>query len=305
MLTILAAAVSRHTGLLLDRPNARSLHRSPTPRAGGIAVCLTVALTVSASGQGISGAVPLTALAVALISLLDDWRAQPVALRLAVHGLAAIAAVASLFPGAWTALLVALVVVSSANLFNFMDGADGLAATMALIGFSTLGWAALGASHQIGPIALIIAGAAGGVLLFNLPPARVFLGDAGSIPLGFSAALLSIWGVRDSLWPAWFPVLVFLPFLLDAGATLLVRVWRREWFWQAHREHLYQRLVLRGWTHTKLLLVVTPIMLMTCVLALLLLRVPVGLQFPAFLGACLSLATTYGVVNIRLARQPD
>ena len=94
-----------------------------------------------------------------------------------------------------------------------------------------------------------VAGAAAGFLVFNFPPAKVFMGDGGSIPLGFLAASLGLLGWRQALWPLWFPVLVFSPFLADASVTLLRRVLRRERFWQAHREHYYQRLVRMGWGH--------------------------------------------------------
>jgi UDP-N-acetylmuramyl pentapeptide phosphotransferase/UDP-N-acetylglucosamine-1-phosphate transferase len=91
-------------------------------------------------------------------------------------------------------------------------------------------------------------------LLFNFDPARIFMGDVGSIPLGFLAASLGLVGIQREVWPLWFPVLVFAPFIVDATVTLLRRAWRREKIWQAHREHYYQRLVQSGWSHRKLAL---------------------------------------------------
>ncbi|MDX2218922.1 MAG: glycosyltransferase family 4 protein [Burkholderiales bacterium] len=301
----MAARLSLRVGILLDHPNARSLHRRTTPRIGGIAFLVAVVVTMIASGRGMPFALSLAVLAVVMISLLDDWRAQPIALRLAVHAVSAVVAVAGLLPGNWAVPLLAVLVVWSANLFNFMDGADGLAASMALIGFSMLGWAGWGSGHEAGSISLILAGAVAGFLLFNLPPARVFMGDAGSIPLGFGAALISIWGVRDGLWPAWFPVLVFLPFLLDASFTLLRRVWRGERFWMAHREHLYQRLVLAGWTHRRLLTVAVPLMLLTGMTACWLLKLPITVQFPVSVLLCLCSATLYSIAHRRLARSTE
>jgi UDP-N-acetylmuramyl pentapeptide phosphotransferase/UDP-N-acetylglucosamine-1-phosphate transferase len=96
---------------------------------------------------------------------------------------------------------------------------------------------------------MVIAGAAAGFLLFNFHPARIFLGDAGSIPLGFLAGALGYWGWREGVWPVWFPALCFAPFIGDASVTLLKRLLRGEKFWQAHREHYYQRMVQSGVGH--------------------------------------------------------
>jgi UDP-N-acetylmuramyl pentapeptide phosphotransferase/UDP-N-acetylglucosamine-1-phosphate transferase len=135
------------------------------------------------------------------------------------------------------------------NLYNFMDGTNGLAGGMTVIGFGVLGLAS-------GEAVLVCAtmGAALGFLRYNFDPARVFLGDAGSIPLGFLAGALSFAGVARGQWPLWFPLLVFAPFVIDATATLLKRMVRREMVWAAHRQHYYQRLVRMGWSHRRLAL---------------------------------------------------
>jgi len=159
------------------------------------------------------------------------------------------------------------------NLYNFMDGADGLAGLMAMIGFGAYaaGAAAAGA-WALAATACTIASAAAGFLAFNWPPARVFLGDAGSIPLGFLAGVLGLHGVATGTWPLWFPALVFSPFIVDATFTLLRRALRRERVWTAHREHLYQRLVLCGWAPRELAGASAALMLGVAVSALLALR---------------------------------
>jgi UDP-N-acetylmuramyl pentapeptide phosphotransferase/UDP-N-acetylglucosamine-1-phosphate transferase len=138
------------------------------------------------------------------------------------------------------------------NLYNFMDGADGLAGGMALFGFGAYAIAATLSSHPAPALALAavaVAGAAAGFLFFNLHPARIFLGDAGSIPLGFLAGALGYWGWRSGAWPLWFPAMCFSPFIGDASVTLLKRLLRGEKFWEAHREHYYQRMVQSGLGH--------------------------------------------------------
>ncbi|HYY61762.1 MAG TPA: glycosyl transferase, partial [Burkholderiales bacterium] len=121
---------------------------------------------------------------------------------------------------------------------------------MALIGFGAYAIAAGAAGDMpLAAASVALAAAAAAFLLLNFPPARIFLGDVGSVPLGFLAAALGLAGWRDDVWPLWFPLLVFAPFIGDATLTLLRRAIRRERVWRAHREHYYQRLVLMGAGH--------------------------------------------------------
>ncbi len=242
-----------------DRPNPRSLHDRPVPRVGGLAIWagfLPLALIVPPPVPG--GAVWLAAwFAVATVSLLDDWRGVRAVTRLGVQAIAAgVAAWAILgplgfvdsgFAWGWVAAAT-IVIVWSANLFNFMDGSDGLAAVMAICGFAAYGVAATRAGT---PAAAYFALAAATLpfLAVNVPPARAFMGDVGAVPLGFLAGLFGIAGVAGGEWPAWFPLLVFLPFVADATATLVRRLARGEPVGIAHRSHYYQRLNQLGAGH--------------------------------------------------------
>jgi UDP-GlcNAc:undecaprenyl-phosphate/decaprenyl-phosphate GlcNAc-1-phosphate transferase len=263
-LALIAIELVRRSSLariLVDRPNERSLHRVPTPRVGGIGL-LAGALPVAFAFASPEGRVLAGAAAVlAMVSAADDAESLPVATRLAVHlGVAAIA-VAAIGPPAWnagagaliTAFGAVLAITWMANLFNFMDGSDGLAGGMAAIGFAVLAVAAHRANAtDIAVVAGTVSGASLAFLAFNFPPARVFMGDAGSVPLGFLAGALGWQGVARETWPAWFPVLVFSPFIVDATVTLLRRLVAGERIWKAHRSHYYQRLVLGGWSHRRL-----------------------------------------------------
>jgi UDP-N-acetylmuramyl pentapeptide phosphotransferase/UDP-N-acetylglucosamine-1-phosphate transferase len=230
--------------LPMDRPNERSLHVQPVPRSGGVAV---VAGVLAACLPAWPEHAPIAACVIALaaLSFADDWRGLPIAVRFGTHALAAIAFVWLVLPPAPFVLqaLTAFLIAWSINLYNFMDGSDGLAGGMAAIGFSALaaGFAAAGDSGS-GWFALSVAVAAAVFLRANFHPARIFLGDAGSIPLGFLAGALGA---------AWFPFVVFAPFFIDATVTLLRRMLRGERFWQAHRQHYYQRLVQMGWGHRR------------------------------------------------------
>jgi UDP-N-acetylmuramyl pentapeptide phosphotransferase/UDP-N-acetylglucosamine-1-phosphate transferase len=241
----------RADALPVDRPNERSLHSQPTPRIGGLALIPGAALGCLAAGLGDRESLLLLGLAglLFLLSIFDDWRSLPVTLRLGAHLLAAGFLAVGLMDASPLVVAGALAVAWMTNLFNFMDGANGLAGGMAAIGF-----AAYGLAFGESTVAFALSGAALGFLLFNFDPARVFLGDAGSIPLGFLAGGLGLFGVVNGHWPWWFPLLAFSPFVVDATVTLLRRLARREKVWQAHREHYYQRLVRMGWSHRRLAL---------------------------------------------------
>lgn len=243
----------------VDHPNERSLHETPTPRTGGIAVLLGIAAGAALAWAFLPD-LPLAALLLAFmlagISLVDDRGGLPITLRLATHLLAAGVYAAYLThneaPWWWMAGAV-LAVAAMTNFYNFMDGANGLAGGMAVAGFATYAAAGAAAAPGFAAVCLAVAAAAAGFLCFNLR-GSIFLGDGGSVPLGFLAAALGLEGFVRGLWPAWFPPLVFAPFALDASLTLVRRMLRGERFWQAHREHYYQRLVRAGWSHRRLAL---------------------------------------------------
>jgi UDP-N-acetylmuramyl pentapeptide phosphotransferase/UDP-N-acetylglucosamine-1-phosphate transferase len=206
------------------------------------------------------------ALLVALVSLVDDWLSIHFGVRIVVHFTAAGLLVWDGFwlqsitlPGETWALSGLLVIglslpfiVWMVNLYNFMDGMDGFAGGMTVIGFGTfgmLGW--LAGAELFSALSLLVAAAAAGFLLFNFPPARIFMGDVGSSFLGFLAAAFMLWADRDGVFPLWIGVLVFSPFIVDASVTLITRILKRERFWEAHKTHYYQRLVQLGWGHRR------------------------------------------------------
>ncbi|MBT2790425.1 MraY family glycosyltransferase [Paraburkholderia strydomiana] len=239
--------------LATDIPNDRSLHTRPTPRVGGWGVVPVAVVLIWLAAP----ALWLPALAAALLAALsqiDDRRGLPARVRFGGHA-AAVATLIIVYPAdvSWWALAVmAVLLVWLVNLYNFMDGSDGLAGGMAVFGFGGYAIAASISSHPdpaLASASIVIAGAAAGFLLFNFHPARIFLGDAGSIPLGFLAGALGYWGWREGVWPVWFPAVSFSPFIGDASVTLIKRLLRGEKFWQAHREHYYQRLVQSGLGH--------------------------------------------------------
>ena len=262
--------------LPMDHPNARSLHVTPTPRVGGIGIIPGVLVATMLIQSPALWPIVLGALLLAAISLLDDYKNLPVSLRLLAHVAVAIGCLLML-PGisGGSLVLATLGIVWMTNLYNFMDGADGLAGGMAVIGFGALavaaGWAG---APQLALFCAAIAAAALAFLRFNFPPAKLFMGDAGSVPLGFLAAALAVYGVLQNYWPVLFPVMVFSPFIMDASVTLIKRGLRGEKIWRAHREHYYQRLVRMGWSHRQLALAAYALMLVCACAGLGLILVP-------------------------------
>ena len=279
--------------MAIDLPNERSLHVVPIPRIGGI-VLVAVALAVAAAMA--PGLRPLLVIAamLALVSAWDDRHGLPVAVRLAAHLAAAAGALVALRIEAspWIMLVAVLVLTWAMNLYNFMDGADGLAGGMALFGFGALGVAAAGPTPGIAVACSCIAAAAAGFLWHNFHPARVFLGDAGSIPLGFLAGSLGMAGSAQGAWPPWFPVLVFSPFIVDASLTLVARLLRGERPWRAHREHVYQRMVSGGLGHRRTALLWYVLMVACGASALSGLRLEASLQWALVAGW----AVIYGIL---------
>ena len=244
---------------LADHPNERSLHAVPTPRLGGLGIAAGIAPFAFLPHVTPLWLILGCALFLFLVSLADDVRSLPVEVRLGAHVIAAVIAlvepwVRTGMVSALSMIWLALAIAWMTNLYNFMDGADGLAGAMALLGFGTYAAAAaMGGHASLAILCAAIASASAGFLAHNLPPARVFMGDAGSIPLGFLAAALGLHGWLAGAWPLAFPVLAFLPFIADASTTLARRALNREPVWRAHRSHHYQRLVLAGWSRRRLL----------------------------------------------------
>src|SRR3954451_14190821 len=297
--------LSRWRSFALDEPNARSLHVTPVPRTGRLAV-----LAGAASAAAFIGAqfwLPMVlALALAAVSLYDDVRGLPRRLRFAAHLAAATLLVwyvlSPMHPLQMLLLVVAVIWVT--NLYNFMDGADGVAGGMALIGFSAYAIAAwLAGDATLATECAALAAAALGFLTYNFHPARIFLGDVGSIPLGFLAAALGIVGWRQDAWPLWFPVLVFGPFNADATVTFIRRLARREKVWQAHREHYYQRIVRMGLGHRSAALVGYAVMCACAALALARRAQVPGLQLAAFAGGSALLGAAALWVDLQWSRR--
>lgn len=243
---------------LIDAPGARRSHVVATPRGGGIAIVVALVpvfvwlASQDARGGGLAFCAVSGLVLVAGIGWLDDHRPLSALVRLAVHIVAATLlaiGMASAGVALWWCLCVWILAVGLVNVWNFMDGIDGLATTQAIL--VAAGALVLGGVSML-PVAIVAACA--GFLPFNAPRARIFLGDVGSGSLGYLIACLFAW--MPEVEPAGL-ALLGLPlaaFMIDATLTLLSRMLRGERWWQPHVQHLYQRLVQAGASHMRVTL---------------------------------------------------
>ena len=270
---VIATGLMRRYALhrnLIDVPNARSSHASPTPRGGGVAIVF--AFCVAALVLAFLGLIEIRLLsallvgggAMALVGFLDDRRHLRASLRFGVHLAAAIWAVALLggisetalsdwgLHGLWTGRWFAvLTLVWTTNLFNFMDGLDGLAASEAVFvsgAGAWLNWREGGASGLTAAMTCLGATCLG-FLRWNWPPARIFMGDVGSGFLGFLLAVLGLAASQKGLLPIEIWAILGAVFLVDATVTLVRRLARGDRWFEAHRTHAYQNLARRWKAH--------------------------------------------------------
>jgi UDP-GlcNAc:undecaprenyl-phosphate/decaprenyl-phosphate GlcNAc-1-phosphate transferase len=274
------ALLTRSASLMLDHPNHRSLHNKPVPRIGGIGIAVGLGLGVglcqaylkswSSTATGLFGAF----YALHILSLLDDLYGLPVKTRLLIHMTIVVTWILFEFPTAtkftpFIGVGIGIGIVWAMNLYNFMDGADGIAGSMTVIGFSGYVIALwLAQDLHLVSICLGVLGATISFMYFNWPKARVFLGDSGSIPLGFLAAAIGVIGIHNSYWSPSFPLILFAMFWVDATFTLLKRLTRGERIWQSHNEHWYQLAIRGGCSHSRVLTIHTACNLTLALLAI-------------------------------------
>jgi Fuc2NAc and GlcNAc transferase len=258
---------------LVDKPNHRSSHTSPTPRGGGIvfpivliAYLMLAYLRKEIDSYYIMALIP-SCVFIASIGFLDDcvdikarWRflVQIIAVvfcLIVIHGFPFISlGFRQFYIGYWGFFIASIGLLWSINLYNFMDGIDGLAAVEALFIFGFGGYFIFKAGgYALAEIIWITAASVAGFLVWNKPQAKIFMGDAGSTILGFLVMLFALMGenlyhVSILLW-----LILYGVFGFDASITLIRRIVSGEKYYQAHRLHAFQRLQLLGWDHKQIL----------------------------------------------------
>lgn len=257
----------------LDQPNHRSSHTVPTPRGGGLGIVVGVCVGWTILRWSGQDSLPLGLLSGGLLMAglgwLDDVRgglnsllrlSAQIAIAWGVLVMTGPLELAPLpaplnLPLGGLALPVSLLwFVGVINLYNFMDGIDGIAGCQAVV--AGIGWAWIVGADQC-VLGWLIAGAALGFLRYNWQPAKIFMGDVGSMFLGYCFAAMPFFSpMEPQLGVMWVAVLLWM-FLADGSLTLIRRLINGEKVWRPHRSHLYQRLVLLGWSHASVTGLVT------------------------------------------------
>ncbi len=247
---------------VLDCPNDRSSHSSPTPKGGGIAILAVFFLSLFT--LSIFDFFPidyfyylfLICSILGTVSFLDDIYGLHPILRLIIHAVCVYLAISfglikgglfsGLVPPFIEVLIITIVWVWFVNLFNFMDGIDGIIGVQTVaIGIGVL---LIASSVTVGLVGLILAAAACGFLVLNWYPAKIFLGDVGSIPVGFLVGWLLLSVAAESNWIS--TIILSIYFLIDTGFTMLKRLLKGELIWVAHKEHFYQVAAQQRKTHS-------------------------------------------------------
>lgn len=266
---------------IFDVPNERSSHTAPTPRGGGIVVVVLSLLAYTVYTVFVTGTFAwgyaAGALMIALVSWLDDLRSISFVWRFAVHAAAALLIVFSV--GYFAEIYLPIVgqtprsacggmfltflwLVWLTNAYNFMDGIDGIAGMQCVT--AGIGWLLVGNVLQIETVGFYggaLASAGAGFLIQNWQPAKIFMGDVGSAFLGYTFAALPLLAVRETAANA--DVRKILPllavaftwlFVFDTVRTIIKRIFRKEKIWEAHRGHIYQQLIINGYSHQSIAL---------------------------------------------------
>jgi Fuc2NAc and GlcNAc transferase len=264
LLTGLAAWYARRSGLL-DHPGERHSHFEATPRGGGAG--LVASLLMSSifligpdnSGSWVNGMLPGMVI-IASVGAWDDHASLSVRFRFFIQlavsvGLIWFAADAGWIRGWFPMVLSGLFVVWMTNLYNFMDGSNGMAALQGIFGGLVLAYLFhLSGDRYFSGLSLLLAACCAGFLPWNLGRAKVFMGDVGSLALGYVFAVLLLYGIGTGAFGIPVALMVMMLFLADSTLTLMTRVIKGERWYNPHRQHLYQRLIAHGWTHGRVAL---------------------------------------------------
>jgi Fuc2NAc and GlcNAc transferase len=310
-LVLILARYARSSGML-DLPGTRQSHSQPTPTGAGAGMVAALVmgsvltnLLMPLAREWMVVVLPASVLLSAL-GWLDDRRGVSAAIRLAVQVLVSFALLALLSVGLvslswWSWLLYALALVGVMNAYNFMDGSNGMAGFQgAFAGLLLAGLYWQAAAPELAVPALLLAAACLGFLPVNFPLARVFMGDSGSVPLGFGLAALIGLGINQGVLSLPVGLMVLGVFLVDSSLTLLKRVFQGERWYTAHKQHVYQRLIAQGWPHSRVLLLYQAINMFLVAPVILLARMYPNLAWTLAGVVFLLLTTGWYLASLRL-----
>ncbi len=284
--TGLAAWYARRIGMV-DHPGERQSHAQITPRGGGIGIIMALLIAslflVTEGDETWSVCVLPGVVVLAVLGWWDDHASLSARIRFIVQLAASIYLVVCAVSIGWvqgigSIGLAVMFLVWMTNLYNFMDGSNGMAGLQAVFGGAVLFYLfTLSGQHNLALISACVSACCTGFLPWNLGSARVFMGDVGSISLGFIFGGLLIIGVGSQAFSLPVALMVMLVFIIDSTLTLIGRILKGERWYNPHKQHLYQRLIAQGWTHGRVALFYQAINL-----ALVLPGIVVAISYPAF-----------------------
>jgi UDP-N-acetylmuramyl pentapeptide phosphotransferase/UDP-N-acetylglucosamine-1-phosphate transferase len=258
-----AAWYARRSGMV-DHPGERHSHALATPRGGGIGIVLALLfaspLLISSWDETWGKCILPGLLVLAILGWRDDHASLSARFRFFVQLVVSIYLVTCAIDEGWmqgagSIFLVVLFLVWMINLYNFMDGSNGMAGLQGVFGGAVLFFLFyFSGQHKLALASACIAASCAGFLPWNLGHARVFMGDVGSITLGFMFGALLVIGVGNQAFSMPVALMVMLVFITDSTLTLIGRILKRERWYNAHKQHLYQRLIAQGWTHGRVAL---------------------------------------------------
>jgi Fuc2NAc and GlcNAc transferase len=306
-----AMSLARGSGRIA-LPGERQSHDHATPTGGGAGLVASI-VAASAAAQYFT---PLPAfwwhnmlpgiVLLSVVGWIDDKRPVSSLFRLLVQLAVSLWLLGfgwSDFsvPGVWLFAVIVLALVWMMNLYNFMDGSNGMAGFQGVFAGLVLFFLFLdGEQAGMAWLALSVASACAGFLPLNFPVARVFMGDAASVPLGFIFGAFLLYGVLNDSFGLATALLIMSLFIIDATLTLFKRVFRGEQWYTAHAQHVYQRLIAHGWTHSRVLLLYQAINVIWVLPVLLLAEKNQAYAELTALGAFLVLAAGWYILNRRL-----
>jgi Fuc2NAc and GlcNAc transferase len=256
--TGIAAWYARRIGMM-DKPGERQSHAVETPRGGGIGIVLSLVIAslflIPGGDETWSKCVLPGFIAMAILGWGDDHLSLPAGFRFLVQLVVSIMVLACASKHGWTygiggIVLAVLFLVWMVNLYNFMDGSNGMAGLQGVFGGAVLFYLfRCSGQYDLALISACVAASCAGFLPWNLGNARVFMGDVGSISLGFVFGTLLLIGIGSQAFSLPVGIMIMLVFITDSTLTLIGRIMKGERWYNAHKQHLYQRLIAQGWTH--------------------------------------------------------
>lgn len=248
---------------ILDVPNDRSSHTAPTPRGGGVTIAISIigyiylAGLIDLDGVIVLGPLGVTALLIALVAIVDDMRGLGAITRAGLYLISACLFVIMSNDALTSDLMIWTVIIFTAlaitwitNLYNFMDGADGIAAIQAIIATLPIGIYLFLSGHiAMAVLCFVIATSTLGFLVWNWAPAKIFMGDVGSCTLGFVFGCMIYTSYNQEILSPYLWFILLSSFIVDATLTLIKRILTREKWYQAHHSHSYQRYLQIGHSH--------------------------------------------------------